>query len=82
MCDPMRLPVVAKMREEKLGSEGKQGCLIYSVGSEGNFMFEDGVRDLLGVDACEIHIFDPGAYGMYVHTCVHMCTYMYMPVYL
>lgn len=63
MCDPMRLPVVAKMREEKLGSEGKQGCLIYSVGSEGNFMFEDGVRDLLGVDACEIHIFDPGAYG-------------------
>jgi hypothetical protein len=62
MCDPHRLPVVAKMREEKL-DKGTQGCLIYSVGSQGNFMFEDGVRGLLGVETCEIHTFDPGSYG-------------------
>jgi hypothetical protein len=61
MCDPFRLPVIAKMREEKLGKG--HGCLIYSVGSQGNFMFEDGVRDLLGVETCEIHTFDPGSFG-------------------
>ena len=61
-CDPHRLAA-------------KLDCLIYSVGSHGNFVFEDGIQDLMKqiavsqlsipVDTsnwlpnCEIHVFDP-----------------------
>lgn len=44
-CDPHRLAT-------------KDDCLIYSIGSEGNYMFEDGMFQLLGRH-CEIHVFDP-----------------------
>jgi Methyltransferase domain len=45
VCDPHRL---AK----------KSDCLIYSVGSEGNYLFEDGLYQMMGKH-CEIHVFDP-----------------------
>jgi len=47
-------------RKEEKG----HGCLIYSIGSEGNFMFETGIAKLLGDNPpCEIHVFDPTNYG-------------------
>jgi hypothetical protein len=33
-------------------------CLVYSIGSNGNYIWEDALFDYLGND-CEIHIFDP-----------------------
>ncbi|CAB9501392.1 Pfam:DUF672 [Seminavis robusta] len=55
VCDPHRLVTVAKRRQEEQG----HGCLIYSVGSNGNYEFEDGLVNYLGTSkACEIHIFD------------------------
>lgn len=49
VCDPHRL------------SE-KEDCLIYSVGSEGNFMFETSIQQEIGTN-CEIHTFDPEMLG-------------------
>jgi hypothetical protein len=47
VCDPHRLLK-------------KPDCLIYSVGSEGNYEWEDGLIQLLGTNNhCEIHVFDP-----------------------
>ena len=48
VCDPHRLK--------------KKDCLIYSVGSEGNFMFENSVIKEIGKH-CEIHTFDPEIQG-------------------
>jgi len=45
---------MAKERREKTG----KGCLIYSIGSNGNFMFEEGMVNLLGKGVCEVHVFD------------------------
>ena len=36
----------------------KPHCLIYSIGSNGNYVWEDALFDILGHE-CEIHIFDP-----------------------
>ena len=49
VCDPHRL---AK----------KPDCLVYSVGSNGNVMFEKGVHDEIGPH-CEIHTFDLRTYN-------------------
>jgi hypothetical protein len=47
VCDPHRL--------EKLDD-----CLVYSIGSKGNYIFEDGLNEYLGNKKhCEIHTFDP-----------------------
>ena len=46
VCDPHRLRKVPD-------------CLVYSVGSAGNYMFEDGLVDLMGDRHCEVHVFDP-----------------------
>jgi hypothetical protein len=46
VCDPHRL------RHDKTDD-----CLVYSFGSNGNVMFEQGVRDEIG-SHCEIHTFD------------------------
>lgn len=47
VCDPHRL-------------RGKKDCLVYSVGSRGEYKFEDGLIDFLGDKRqCEIHVFDP-----------------------
>jgi len=36
---------------------------VYSVGSEGDFNFELGMQETVGVDVCEYHIFDMGNYA-------------------
>lgn len=46
VCDPHRI------------AKQKDGCLVYSVGSNGNVMFEKGVKEEIG-SHCEIHTFDP-----------------------
>ncbi len=42
----------------KKESNGENGCLVYSIGSEGDFQFEVGLQKLLGNETCEVHIFD------------------------
>ena len=59
MCDPDRLKRVSLARQQEKG----HSCLIYSVGSNGNYLFEEGIYTLLNGNFCEIHIFDPGDYG-------------------
>jgi hypothetical protein len=49
VCDPHR---IAK----------RPDCLVYSVGSNGNVMFEKGVKELIGPH-CEIHTFDMVTYN-------------------
>jgi hypothetical protein len=39
------------------GKSAKKGCVVYSVGSNGDFRFETGLADLLP-DVCEMHTFD------------------------
>jgi Methyltransferase domain len=51
VCDPLRL---GKIEEKKT----REKCLVYSVGCNGNYKFEDGLVDLLGAGTCEIHVFD------------------------
>jgi hypothetical protein len=48
-CDPHRLLA-------------KNDCLIYSVGSQGQYEWEDAMVALFGSPHCEIHVFDPGNY--------------------
>jgi hypothetical protein len=50
MCDPHRL---LKQKD----------CLVYSVGSEGDYRFEESLIRVLGGNHCEIHTFDPGNYA-------------------
>jgi hypothetical protein len=50
MCDPHRLL-------------DQKDCLVYSIGSEGNYQFEESLITLLGSTHCEIHVFDPGNYA-------------------
>lgn len=65
-CDPENVSRVAAERRKMKGSFKKDpaDCLIYSVGSNGNYRFEDGLYELLAADGtiCEVHIFDPGEY--------------------
>jgi len=49
VCDPHR---IAKQKS----------CLVYSVGSNGNVMFEKAVKEQISED-CEIHTFDPVGYN-------------------
>jgi hypothetical protein len=49
VCDPHRL-------------SKKEDCLVYSVGSEGNFMFENSILNEIGKN-CDIHTFDPEMTG-------------------
>jgi hypothetical protein len=46
VCDPHRL-------------KKKQDCLVYSIGSKGEYNFEDALVATLGKRHCEIHVFDP-----------------------
>jgi hypothetical protein len=36
------------MGEERKSENKGHGCLIYNIGSEGNFMFESGMAEVLG----------------------------------
>jgi Methyltransferase domain len=44
------------LRRDLPNRSGK--CLIYSVGCHGNYVFEDGIVEMLGAGTCEIHVFD------------------------
>lgn len=56
VCDPHRLIDISK--ERKKSHPDRPGCLIYSVGSNGDFSFELALQNMLGKDTCEVHIFD------------------------
>ena len=74
-CDPQR---IKKKKKKKMESNmiAKQisntttygniteesACLVYSIGSAGKYMWEDGLINMLGPNVCEFHIFDPGHY--------------------
>jgi hypothetical protein len=74
VCDPHNLVRLSKERKRAHKRERKHhkqshevqdeaGCLVYSIGSNGDFQFETGLQNLLGsTDICEIHIFDMGDY--------------------
>lgn len=51
VCDPLRLGA-------RSNDPTNKKCIVYSVGCNGNYAFEDGLVDLLGAGACEIHVFD------------------------
>jgi len=54
MCDPTRIQQATK--------SGKGKCLVYSVGSNGDFSFEASVLSQISED-CEVHTFDPAKAG-------------------
>eukprot|EP00526_Cylindrotheca_closterium_P010323 CAMPEP_0113634494 /NCGR_PEP_ID=MMETSP0017_2-20120614/17964_1 /TAXON_ID=2856 /ORGANISM="Cylindrotheca closterium" /LENGTH=397 /DNA_ID=CAMNT_0000545201 /DNA_START=204 /DNA_END=1397 /DNA_ORIENTATION=- /assembly_acc=CAM_ASM_000147 len=56
VCDPHRLMI------DQAEPDKKKDCLVYSVGSEGNFMFENSILNEIGKH-CEIHTFDPEIQG-------------------
>jgi hypothetical protein len=59
MCDPERWTRFFA-RQQQVRSNGDLPCLIYSVGSKGNFRWEEEFVQILGSDdLCEFHIFDP-----------------------
>lgn len=58
VCDPYRLSSKAKTRE---------GCLIYSIGSNGQYDFEESVHAQIS-DACEIHTIDINNWTHYTQT--------------
>jgi hypothetical protein len=61
-CDPERLTRIAQRRQAANPSSTESNCLVYSIGSAGNYRFEGGLYDKLG-PLCEIHIFDFGAHA-------------------
>jgi hypothetical protein len=54
-----------RLKNQTAGKEIRKGCLVYSVGSNGNFKFEEGLQAALP-GACEIHTFDFTDYSMKV----------------
>ena len=58
VCDPHRIKILAQKRKAK--DPNHPGCVIYSVGSNGDFKFELGMQKEVGEGTCEYHIFDPG----------------------
>jgi hypothetical protein len=50
-----------------MSRKSKRKCLIYSVGSQGDFSFETGLYDIFSLEnspsSCEIHVFDPKDYS-------------------
>ena len=71
MCNVDRLRNVADLRRPgrfdmdvpaaNQNGDDDSGCLIYSIGSNGNYVFEGGLVDIIG-PICEIHVFDPGSF--------------------
>lgn len=60
ICDPHRIVRMAKERKAK--DPNHPGCVIFSIGSNGDFSFESGMMNLLGNNTCEFHIFDTADY--------------------
>ena len=52
VCDPHRIKDQVKTN----------GCLVYSVGSRGDFIFEEQINEALS-NECEMHTFDPSSYA-------------------
>jgi len=52
---------LAEARKEE--DPNHPGCVVYSVGSNGDFSFELGMQKEVGVGVCEYHIFDMGDYA-------------------
>jgi hypothetical protein len=64
MCDIDRLAAQVERRRQSAEKQSNydpdaKRCLIYSIGSNGDYKFEDAVVDTLG-QLCEIHVFDVG----------------------
>jgi hypothetical protein len=62
-CDIDRVGVQSARRKQAdpASSPDKKHCLIYSIGSNGDYQWEDAVQETLkSTGGCEIHIFDPG----------------------
>jgi Methyltransferase domain len=57
-CDPHRLALPRARSSAGGGGTPREKCLVYSIGSNGNYIFEDGLVRLLGAGTCEIHVFD------------------------
>ena len=53
---PHRIKRLAAERKAK--DPNHPGCVIYSIGSAGDFSFEKGMEEVLGPGTCEYHIFD------------------------
>jgi hypothetical protein len=73
-CDPHRLKKVAMQRKIHFNNQRSSNknnkkknqnspCLIYSVGCNGLYQWEDSLLQLLGPDVCDIHVFDPGNFS-------------------
>jgi len=60
ICDPHRIKKMAARR--KAIDPNHPGCVIYSIGSNGDFNFELGMQKEVGEGVCEFHIFDMGDY--------------------
>lgn len=60
VCDPHRIRAYSEARR----TQGGNGCLVYSIGSAGNFEFETGLQKAFRVgddayqNSCEVHVFD------------------------
>jgi hypothetical protein len=64
-CDIDRVGIQAARRKREdpdpAPAPDKKHCLMYSVGSNGDYQWEDAVQETLQeTGGCEIHIFDPG----------------------
>lgn len=63
MCDPERWTrfFVRRQRQKHASSQNATlPCLVYSIGSKGNFRWEEDFLQVLGSEhLCEFHIFDP-----------------------
>ena len=60
ICDPHRIKNIAERR--KALDPNHPGCVVYSIGSNGDFNFELGMQKEVGEGVCEFHIFDMGDY--------------------
>lgn len=61
MCDPHRIAKRALAR--RVDDPDGPGCVVYSIGSNGDFSFELGLQREVGEDVCEFHVFDPGDFA-------------------
>ena len=50
-------------KERKAQDPNHPGCVIYSIGSNGDFTFELGMQQTVGKGVCEFHIFDMADYS-------------------
>jgi hypothetical protein len=62
-CDIDRVGIQSVRRKQADPDSSHKHCLIYSIGSTGDYQWEDAVQETLkSTGGCEIHIFDPGNY--------------------